>query len=117
MNVELVAWAAIAGVIAHAVGVYSYLSSRAKSRADLESTARDAKQRADEAHEKLAVLTANMSLHREMIARDYIAKDGMREVQMDFRAALQATEGRLAAAIKHQDGRLDDLFKSLGRNP
>ena len=59
-----------------------------------------ANEKAKEAAEKVALLSASFALHREQIAREYIHREVMREV-----------EDRLTAAIERLGDRLDRVLE------
>jgi hypothetical protein len=60
----------------------------------------DAKANAHEANEKTVLLSAAFSLYREQVAREYIHREVMREV-----------EDRLTAAIERLGDRLDRILE------
>lgn len=64
-----------------------------------ESAAKEAKEDAKEANSKATLLSAAFSLYREQIAREYIHREVMREV-----------EDRLTAAIERLGDRLDRVL-------
>lgn len=73
----------------------------AKAAADkANDLAEDAKKAAHEANEKAGILSTAFSLHREQIAREYIHREVMREV-----------EDRLTAAIERLGDRLDRVLE------
>lgn len=74
------------------------------SKAETESA--DAKVDAREASEKVGLLTASFSLYREQIARDYIHREAMREV-----------EDRLTQAIDRLGERLDRFTEAALHQP
>jgi len=43
--------------------------------------AKDANDLAEDAHTKIALLTGQLSLHREQVARDYVDRDDLREIK------------------------------------
>ncbi|QPF87043.1 hypothetical protein IC762_12395 [Bradyrhizobium genosp. L] len=69
-----------------------------------ESNAKSAKDDAKEANDKAALLSTSFSLYREQVARDYIHREVMREV-----------EDRLTAAIDRLGDRLDRFVEASKR--
>lgn len=67
-----------------------------------EAEAADAKVLARESNEKVALLATSFSMYREQIARDYIHREAMREV-----------EDRLTAAIDRLGDRFDGFMKAM----
>lgn len=79
------------------IGFWMNLSSRI---AKAEIIAGDAKNDAEEANQKTTLLSASFSLYREQIAREYIHREVMREV-----------EERLTQAIERLGDRLDRVLE------
>jgi len=69
-----------------------------------ESEASDARRAAKEADEKATLLSAAFSLYREQVAREYIHREVMREV-----------EDRLTAAIERLGDRLDRFVEAAAK--
>jgi len=72
---------------------------------DASKSAESAKSDAHQAIEKIGVLSAAFSLYREQVAREYIHREVMREV-----------EDRLTQAIERLGDRLDRFVEAAGRN-
>jgi hypothetical protein len=79
------------------IGFWMKLSSRLTKA---ETVAVDARDDAKEANEKSTILSASFSLYREQIAREYIHREVMREV-----------EERLTQAIDRLGDRLDRVLE------
>lgn len=80
--------------------------SKAEAHAEAaEDAAKEAKSIALEAHDKLAVQTAAFALYREQVAREYIHREVMREV-----------EDRLTAAIERLGDRMDRVLEVRGEH-
>jgi hypothetical protein len=79
------------------LGFWMTLSARL---AKAEITASEAKEDAKEANSKATLLSASFSLYREQIAREYIHREVMREV-----------EDRLTQAIERLGDRLDRVLE------
>lgn len=79
------------------IGFWMAVSSRLTKA---EVTADDAKKDAEEANAKATLLSASFSLYREQIAREYIHREVMREV-----------EDRLTQAIERLGDRLDRVLE------
>src|SRR3954454_11562460 len=78
------------------VGFWMTLSARL---AKAEIISQEAKDDAKEANDKATILSASFSLYREQIAREYIHREVMREV-----------EDRLTQAIERLGDRLDRVL-------
>lgn len=85
------------------VGFWMSLSSRLTKA---EVTALEAKDDAKEANERAALLSTSFALYREQIAREYIHREVMREV-----------EDRLTQAIERLGDRLDRVLERSGFTP
>lgn len=83
------------------IGFWMAISSRLTKA---EVTAEDAKKDAEEANSKATLLSASFSLYREQIAREYIHREVMREV-----------EDRLTQAIERLGDRLDRVLERSGQ--
>jgi len=70
-----------------------------------ESEASTARSEAKEANEKVGLLATSFSLYREQVAREYIHREVMREV-----------EDRLTAAIERLGDRLDRFVERAGKS-
>lgn len=64
-----------------------------------------AKKQADDAHNRVTLLAAEFGLYRENIAREYIHRDAMREI-----------EDRLTAAIEKLGDRLDRVLLGVSKS-
>lgn len=71
----------------------------------VETVARVAGDEAKEALGRVDAVTASFSLYREQVAKDYIQREAMREV-----------EDRVTAAIDRLGDRLDRFVEAAGRN-
>jgi len=92
-------WATISAVVGVAVFGLSYATFWLKFGGRIstaETEAANAKAKAAEAVDKVGILSTSFSLYREQIARDYIHREAMREV-----------EDRLTQAIDRLGERLD----------
>jgi len=58
-----------------------------------------ADKKADEAHEKLSIVQASLGLHREQVAKEYVDRDALREM-----------EDRLMDALSELRKRVDKLI-------
>lgn len=102
----------IGGLVVAAVALLTFwmaLASRitsAQVRADeAEKLAIAATASAKEANEKTTLLSASFGIYREQIARDYIHREVMREV-----------EDRLTAAIERLGDRMDRVLERAGHH-
>ena len=85
------------------VGFWMTLSARLTKA---EIIADEAKEDAKEANHKATLLSASFSLYREQIAREYIHREVMREV-----------EDRLTQAIERLGDRLDRVLERAPKQP
>ena len=77
---------------------------------DAKEEAADAKKIALEAHATLAVTNAEFARYREQVARDYVTRDTIREVEHRVVHAARETETRLSQQIQHVIKRIDRAF-------
>lgn len=82
------------------IGFWMAISSRLTKA---EVTAEDAKKDAEEASEKATILSAAFSLYREQIAREYIHREVMREVEDRLTAAIERLGDRLDRVLERTD--------------
>jgi hypothetical protein len=94
-------WAlVIVGSIVPAITVIGFWMNLSSRLTKAETVATDALADAKEANEKATLLSASFSLYREQIAREYIHREVMREV-----------EDRLTQAIERLGDRLDRVLE------
>jgi biopolymer transport protein ExbB/TolQ len=100
---EVITWISVAAGVASLLSIlrfwmtYSDRITKAEVAAKAaKDIAEEAKKDAHEASEKLAILAASFSLYREQVAKEYIHREVMREV-----------EDRLTAAIDRLGTRFD----------
>jgi hypothetical protein len=97
---EVAPWAALAvALIVPFMGVVGFWMKISSRLTLAEATAEKAEDAAKEANEKSTLLSAAFGLYREQIARDYIHREVMREV-----------EDRLTQAIERLGDRLDRVL-------
>jgi hypothetical protein len=85
------------------IGFWMNLSSRLTKA---ETVSGDARDDAKEANDKATIMSASFALYREQIAREYIHREVMREV-----------EDRLTQAIERLGDRLDRVLERSGISP
>jgi hypothetical protein len=93
---DAVTWSAIAIAIGSVISIITFWTRYSDRITKAHETAEQAKKDAHEATEKLAILSASFSLYREQVAREYIHREVMREI-----------EDRLTQAIDRLGARLD----------
>jgi hypothetical protein len=93
-------------LIVPAIAILAFWMSLSSRLTKAEVTASEAKDDAKEANEKAALLSAAFALYREQIAREYIHREVMREV-----------EDRLTQAIERLGERLDRVLERSGFIP
>lgn len=103
MNNDVVTWGAVVVAIGAIIAIikmtnfYSDRITKAEGQAKAaREIAEEAKKDAHEASQKIEILSAGFGMYREQIARDYIHREVMREV-----------EDRLTSAINGLGERLD----------
>lgn len=82
------------------IGFWMTISSRLTKA---EVTADDAKKDAEEANAKATLLSASFSLYREQIAREYIHREVMREVEDRLTQAIERLGDRLDRVLERSD--------------
>jgi hypothetical protein len=100
MSMELAAISAIAAVAGFGLAFATFWLTFGSRIATAETTANNAQLEANKATDGVIALTASFSLYREQIAREYIHREAMREV-----------EDRLTAAIDRLGERLDRFIE------
>jgi hypothetical protein len=101
---EVPQWASFAvALVVPAVAILGFWMSLSSRLTKAEVTASEAKDDAKEASEKATLLSAAFALYREQIAREYIHREVMREV-----------EDRLTQAIERLGDRLDRVLERSG---
>lgn len=108
---DVVTWGAVAVALASLLSILKFYGSAsdritkaeaaAKNASDI---AQEARKEAHETSEKIAIMGASFSLYREQIAREYIHREVMREV-----------EDRLTQAINRLGDRLDSVLERTER--
>ena len=93
-------------LIVPAIAIIGFWMSLSARLAKAELTSSEAKEDAKEANDKATLLSASFSLYREQIAREYIHREVMREV-----------EDRLTQAIERLGDRLDRVLERSGISP
>lgn len=93
---DAVTWGAIAVAIGSVISIITFWTRYSDRITKAHDIAEQAKKEAHDAAEKLAVLAASFSLYREQVAREYIHREVMREI-----------EDRLTQAIDRLGARLD----------
>lgn len=108
---DVVTWGAVVVALGSLLSILKFYGSTSdritKSEAaakNANDTAQEAKKDAHETSEKIAILGASFSLYREQIAREYIHREVMREV-----------EERLTQAIDRLGDRLDRVLERSER--
>ncbi|HWW46314.1 MAG TPA: hypothetical protein VNZ94_00545 [Xanthobacteraceae bacterium] len=101
---EIVTWSAIVAAIGCVMALAKFWSTYSDRITRAEATAETAKTQAHEAGEKVAVMSAAFALYREQVAREYIHREVMREV-----------EDRLTQAIERLGDRFDRFVETSAR--
>ncbi len=117
---DLVAVAGIAGgvgcLVAGLVSAAIYFIDRGRNEGgaktsitNLDSAVKQANERAESAHARADALDKDMHSFREMVARDYVTYERMREFKTELMTAIQSQSGAMSAI--HQ--RLDSIIRSI----
>ncbi len=87
--------ATLLAIITQAVFVIIFLvrsDNRSRSAKEL---ARDAIGRADDAHNKIAIQDSTHSMFREQVARDYVSREALREMEERLTDSIEGIRDRL----------------------
>jgi hypothetical protein len=76
--------------------------NRSKSAKEL---ATDAKKRADEAHDKIAMQGETHALFREQVAREYVSREALREMEERLTHSIDGIRERLDKVLDHRQGK------------
>ena len=105
--IEFSQWISVAiALVVPGLAILGFWMSLSSRLTKAEVTASEARDDAREANEKATLLSASFALYREQIAREYIHREVMREV-----------EDRLTQAIERLGDRLDRLLERSGFVP
>lgn len=94
--------ATLLAIAAQVVVIIVFMVKTASTAKSAREEAKDAKKMASDAHEKIALMQGSLALHREQVAREYVDRDVLREM-----------EERLSVSIHRLSDKIDDV---LGRN-
>lgn len=92
-------------IIATAVIVISFVlrsDARSKSAKEL---AREAKHRADEAHEKIAMVGSAHAVFREEVAREYVSHEALRQMETRLTHSIDGIRERLDRVLDSRQGK------------
>lgn len=110
MSIDLGSIGVIAGLCVAGITVISFWMGFATRIADAKSAvakaldiAAEARKDAHEASEKVAALSIAFGLYREQIAREYIHREVMREVEDRLTAAIERLGDRLDRVLEKQN--------------
>lgn len=108
---DVVTWGAVAVALGSLLSILKFYGSASDRITKAENaaktaldTAQEAKKDAHETNEKVILMSASFALYREQIAREYIHREVMREV-----------EDRLTQAIERLGDRLDRVLERSER--
>lgn len=93
----------IASLIVPAIAIISFWVTFTSRLTKAEVTAEEAKEDAKEANSKATLLSASFSLYREQIAREYIHREVMREVEDRLTQAIERLGDRLDRVLERSD--------------
>lgn len=107
---DIVTWGAIAVAVGSMISIvtfwtrYSDRITKASAKADAAyDIAQEAKKDAHEASEKIALQSISFGLYREQIAREYIHREVMREVEERLTQAIDRLGDRLDRVLERSD--------------
>lgn len=92
-----------ASLVVPALAILGFWMTFASRITMAEASAKEAKEDAKEANEKATLLSASFSLYREQIAREYIHREVMREVEDRLTAAIERLGDRLDRVLERTD--------------
>lgn len=105
---ELITWGSAAAAISALLAILKFWIDFSDRIAKVETMAAEKVAKAEAvAAEKIAILTAQFSMYREQIAREYVQRETLREVEERHRIAMRETERRLTDAIEKLGERFD----------
>lgn len=114
----------ISGVTALGVGggFVKFWISFATRVSKAESTSQSSLQEAAEArtmaasaHERITVQAESFGLYRERVARDYVSRDILREMEERLGTTIRESAKVSSDAITHLSNRLDQAMTSMGK--
>lgn len=97
--------ATLLAIVTQAVLVTIFLvrgDARSRSAKDL---AKEAKVRADEAHNKIAVQESAQALFREQVAREYVSREALREMEERLGNSIDGIRERLDRVLDHRQSK------------
>jgi hypothetical protein len=95
-------WLALgAALIVPAIAIVGFWMTLSSRLTKAETIATDARDDAKEANEKATLLSASFALYREQIAREYIHREVMREVEDRLTQAIERLGDRLDRVLEH----------------
>jgi len=92
-----------ASMVVPALAIIGFWMTFASRLTTAEAAAKEAKEDAKEANEKASILSAAFSLYREQIAREYIHREVMREVEDRLTQAIERLGDRLDRVLERSD--------------
>jgi hypothetical protein len=92
-----------ASLIVPAIAIIGFWMAFASRLTKAEVMADEAKEDAKEANSKATLLSASFSLYREQIAREYIHREVMREVEDRLTQAIERLGDRLDRVLERSD--------------
>ena len=96
------AWVGLlVGGIVPAIAITTFWMTLSSRLTRAETIASEARDDAKEANEKATLLSASFGLYREQIAREYIHREVMREVEDRLTAAIERLGDRLDRVLEH----------------
>jgi Tfp pilus assembly protein PilO len=101
---ELPQWATfVVALVVPAIAVIGFWMTLSARLAKAEVISSEAKDDAKEANDKATLLSASFSLYREQIAREYIHREVMREVEDRLTQAIERLGDRLDRVLERAD--------------
>ena len=101
---EMPQWVSfITALIVPAIAILGFWMTLSARLAKAEITSLEAKEDAKEANAKATLLSASFSLYREQIAREYIHREVMREVEDRLTQAIERLGDRLDRVLERSD--------------
>lgn len=86
-------------VLGQAVLLIVFLVRTANTAKSADKKAEEARDRADEAHEKVAALQGLLALHREQVAREYVDRDVLRDMETRLTNRINSLGDRIDESV------------------
>lgn len=97
---EVLSWGALIGAAGSIIAIVTFWMNRGRAEGENSATASDAKKMALEAHIKIGALDAAFGLYRENVAKEYVSRSTLHEVEIRITGAIDRITDRLDRIIE-----------------